>query len=398
MPDKVHLYVSEIQSIAAVPRVLETVAALTGLGFVCIAHVTTTSWTACAVHDRIGFGLAPGDQLDVATTLCQEVHATREPVIIDSVRDDPRYRNHMLPPLHGYQSYISIPLFRRDGPYFGTLCGFDPEPRRLSAGAVVSALNLFAELVSNQLDSERSLNAARLDLFAERDTAQLREQFIAVLGHDLRTPVNAILNRTELLARRHDDADSRRLLDRVRASALRIAELIDSVVDFTRGRMGDGLALDLRVHAEVDLVLEQVVEELRGAFPERAIVAQIAPSITLRCDPQRLAQLLSNLLKNALVHSDKNQPAVVRARIEDGRRADDHQRFVLEVSNGGPDLSPTTIADLFKPYWRATSRAGDDGLGLGLYIVDQIVRAHRGTMNVVSNHGVTTFTFSMPTL
>lgn len=390
MVDNVLQPVSEIQAIGAVPRVLETVAALTGVRFTCIAHVTATSWTACAVYDLSDFGLRPGDRLQSGSTVCQEVRETLEPVVIDNIREtSPHYRNY-IPLLDGYSSYFSIPIFRRDGQYFGTLCGFDRAPRHLSHPPTLATLTLFAELVSNQLDSALSLREARSDLLSERETAELREQFIAVLGHDLRTPLNAILNRVELLRRRHDDPNTVHSLDRIRASALRIEGLVDNVVDFTRGRMGDGLALDLRKHTGVEELLEQVVEELRGVYPDRTIIADIAPRLTLRCDAQRLAQLLSNLLKNALVHGDKLHPAVVTARIDAGAR------FVLEVSNGGPDLSPAVMSHLFKPYWRAISRTGNDGLGLGLYIVDQIVRAHGGTICVSSRDGTTTFTFTMP--
>lgn len=389
MPDSLSRHVKEIQSIAAVPRMLETVAALTGLRFVCIAHVTASSWTTCAVYDQLGFGLVPGAQLDVTTTLCEEVRDTREAVIIDSVRDSDCYRDHHTPRIYGFQSYFSIPIFRPDGFYFGTLCGLDPEPARLSEGAIVPALTLFAELVSRQLETERSLRETTSALLSERETAELREQFIAVLGHDLRTPLGAILAGAELLARRHNDPVTRQVVERMRSSTLRMAGLVDNVVDFTRGRMGSGLALDLSRHDDVDRVLEQVVDELRGAYPARAIDSSIARGIALRCDPPRLAQLLSNLLKNALVHGDPAQPVEVRAGI-------DGAGFVLEVSNTGPQLGPDIIDQLFKPYWRAISRPGDEGLGLGLYIVDQIARGHGGALGVVSEGGHTTFTFSMP--
>ena len=161
VPTHVADHVSEIQGIGAVPRILDTVAAMTGLRFVAIAHVTASSWTACAVHDRLDFGLRPGDTLDVDTTICSEVHATRQAVIIDSVRHSERYREHYTPRIYGFQSYFSIPIFRPDGFYFGTLCGLDPEPARLSDGATAATLALFAELISNQLESERSLRAAR---------------------------------------------------------------------------------------------------------------------------------------------------------------------------------------------------------------------------------------------
>lgn len=390
MVENVAQLVNEVQSIAAVPRVLETVAALTGAGFTCIAHVSASNWTACAVHDGIAFGIQPGDQLPTSITVCSEVHETLSPVVVDDVERCPAHHRHYITLLKGCRSYFSVPIFRRDGVYFGTLCGADRDPRRFSHGPTLAMLTLFAELISNQLDADLSLREARSDLLSERETAELREQFIAVLGHDLRTPLNAILNRVELLARRHDEPNTLHALGRIRASALRIEGLVDNVVDFTRGRMGDGLALELRKHSGMDEVLEQVVEEMRSAHPERLIRAEIMPRMTLRCDAQRLAQLLSNLLKNALTHGDKEHPALVTARI------DAHQRFVLEVSNGGPNLSANVIAHLFKPYWRAISRSGDDGLGLGLYIVDQIVRAHAGSIHVASRDGTTSFTFIMP--
>ena len=389
MPNSVASHIREIQSIAAVPRVLETVATMTGLGFVCIAHVTATSWTTCAVHDELGFGLQPGAPLDVTTTLCEEVRETRQAIVIDSVQDSELYRDHHTPRIYGFQSYFSIPIFRPDGEYFGTLCGLDPEPAALSAGATVSALTLFAELISRQLESDRSLRETRSALLSERETAELREQFIAVLGHDLRTPLSAILTGAELLARRSTDPTTDKVVERMRSSAMRMAGLVDSVVDFTRGRMGSGLALELDHRADVHLMLDQVIDELRGVYPDRKIGSSIARDIALRCDPQRLAQLLSNLLKNALVHGDAGQPIHVKADL-------DGASFVLEVSNAGPDLSPAIIAQLFKPYWRATSRAGDEGLGLGLYIVDQIARGHDGAIGVTSTDGRIAFTFSMP--
>lgn len=389
MPDSVSLHVSEIQAIESVPRVLETVAALTGLRFVCIAHVTSSSWTACAVHDRLGIGMRPGTRLDVSTTLCDEVRASRQPVVIDCVRDSERYCDHPAARAVGFQSYFSIPIFRPDGAYFGTLCGLDDRPARLSDGPLVPAITLFAELVSRQLDSERALREAHQALFSERETAELREQFIAVLGHDLRTPLSAILSRVDLLARRNDDPVTGQALARIRRSALRIDAMVDDVVDFTRGRMGSGMALDLQPHDGVDAVLEQAVDELRGVYPQARLDSAIAPGMRLRCAPRRLAQLLSNLLKNALAHGDAARPVQVRAAVDEGL-------FVLVVGNHGPDLDAATLKQLFKPYWRAVSRVGDDGLGLGLYIVDQIARAHGGAIGVASRDGRTTFTFSMP--
>ena len=379
--------VDEIQAISAVPKILETVAALTGLRFVCIAHVTDDSWTACAVLDKLDFGLAPGGQLDVTTTLCEEVRDCGRAVIIDSVPDSDQYRAHHTPRIYGFQSYFSIPIFRTDGAYFGTLCGLDPEPARLTDKVTASTLHLFAELISKQLDADTKLVEARADLSSERETAELREQFIAVLGHDLRTPLGAILLGTEVLALKHPDPASRPIVERIRRSATRMAALVDDVVDFTRGRMGSGIPMRMR-EASVDTTLEQVIDEMRGLYPRRLIEATIAPGLRLRCDPERIAQLLSNLLKNALVHGSAQAPVQVVAAMIGGE-------FVLSVTNTGPELPQGVIDGLFKPYWRAASRSGSEGLGLGLYIVDQIARAHNGTIEVSSKGGITVFLFRL---
>jgi len=380
--------VDEIQAIGAVPKILETVAAMTGLGFVCIAHVTDDAWVTCAVLDRLAFGLKPGDELDVTTTLCEEVRDTARSVIIDHVAESTQYAGHHTPRIYGFQSYFSIPIFRADGRYFGTLCGLDPKPIKLSDPVTVSTLHLFAELISKQLDAENRQQAARSDLSSERETAELREQFIAVLGHDLRTPLGSIALGADLLALKVADPALLPVVERIRRSARRMASLVDDVMDFTRGRMGSGIRLNLRRHDSVHLTLEQVIDEMRGLHPERVIAASIPDLLCLDCDPERLAQLLSNLLANALVHGNAGTPVHIDARQEDGK-------FVLSVSNEGQDLAPEIIGQLFKPYWRAASRSGSEGLGLGLYIVDQIARAHGGKIDVTSSAGRTAFTFTL---
>ena len=111
--------------------------------------------------DRLAFGLKVGDGLDVTTTLCEEVRDTGLTVVIDNVSTDTRYRDHHTPRIYGFQSYISVPLFRPDGEYFGTLCGLDPVAANLSAPAVLNSLALFAQLISRQLETERILAVAQ---------------------------------------------------------------------------------------------------------------------------------------------------------------------------------------------------------------------------------------------
>lgn len=381
-------YVREIEAISVVPKILETVASLTGLGFVAIAHVAEKSWTTCAVWDKLGFGLKVGDGLDVTTTLCEEVRSTRSSIVIDHVEVSEQYRDHHTPRIYGFQSYFSVPIFRRDGSYFGTLCGLDPNPMKLSARATVSTLELFAQLISEQLETERIHAAAQTDLLSERETAELREQFIAVLGHDLRTPLSAVHSGVELLGLRSRDPASVPILQRMRRSVGRMSALVDDLVDFTRGRMGGGIALNLRHERALDVQFGQVIAELREVHPEAEIVALIQSGIDLRCDPVRLCQMLSNLVKNAIVHGMPNTPINVLVTFTD-------KKFFMSVTNDGDALPPHVVQQLFKPFWRSPSSTPHEGLGLGLYIVAEIARSHAGTMEVTSLAGKVCFTFSM---
>jgi signal transduction histidine kinase len=389
MQDGISIDLASIQRIGAVPTILETVAAMTGLGFVCIARVTNDSWTACAVLDKLGFGLDVGDGLDVTTTLCEEVRDTGKAVIIDCVSRDDTYRDHHTPRIYGFQSYISIPIFRQNGDYFGTLCGLDPTPANLKTPAIVSSLTLFAQLISLQMDTDLQLADARGRLEDERETAELREQFIAVLGHDLRTPLGSILMAVEVARRKEPDARLLPLLDQIGRSARRISALVDDVVDFTRGRMGGGIALDLRREDNLNLVFEQVIAELRDIHPGREIDARLQPIGMLMCDPGRMGQLLSNLLKNALVHGAPDQPITVSAQHADGV-------FELTVSNAGSRIPDEIKRQLFKPFWRGSVKVAREGLGLGLFIVSEIARSHGGSIEVDTSGTRTSFIYKMP--
>ena len=98
------------------------------LRFAAVARVTEDSWTACAVLDRINFGLQVGGELDVTTTLCHEIHTSHETIIISKASEDRRYCDHHTPKMYGFESYISTPVFRTDGSFFGTVCALDPRP------------------------------------------------------------------------------------------------------------------------------------------------------------------------------------------------------------------------------------------------------------------------------
>ena len=378
-----------VARIKAVPTILEVVCAATGMGFAAVARVTPDRWVACGVRDGIAFGLQPGGELKIETTFCQEVRQSGQPVVINHVAEDETYREHPIPAMYGFQSYISVPIILPNGSFFGTLCAVDPRPARLQNPETIGMFTLFAELIAFHIDANAQLASSHATLLDERKTSELREQFIAVLGHDLRNPLSAISGGVELLRRSQLDAKASRMADVIQTSVVRIAGLIDDVMDFARGQLGSGLTLDLTENEPLAAVLHQVVGELRTSCPDRVIEAEIGFDVQIHCDPKRIAQLLSNLLGNALAYGAADMPIRMRAAIEGAV-------FELSVANGGDPIPSAAMERLFQPFARGAVRPSQQGLGLGLFIASQVAKAHKGTLTVVSSAEETRFTFRMP--
>ena len=382
--------VSAVASIGAVATILEVVCRTTGMGFAAVARVTEERWVACAVRDEIAFGLEPGGELKVETTLCHEIRAMGQPIVIDEVARNPIYADHHTPRLYGLQSYISVPIRLASGEMFGTLCAIDPRPNRLDTPETVGMFTLFADLIGFHLDAHQRLATSEAALLDERQASELREQFIAVLGHDLRNPLASIDAGARLL-HKHGPLSPKgaEIVALLQSSVRRMAGLIDNVLDFARGRLGGGFAISRNADEPLWPVLDQVVAELRAAWPDRQIVSDIVLPSPVDCDRERIGQLLSNLLGNALAHGAPLEPVRVRAAMEGGS-------FVLSVANSGNPIPSETLERLFQPFFRASGRGNHQGLGLGLYIASEIARAHGGTLDVGSTPEETRFTLTIP--
>jgi signal transduction histidine kinase len=371
-----------------VPTILEVVCRTTGMGFAAVARVTEDRWIACSVRDEIDFGLKPGGELKVETTICNEIRECREAVIIDHVAEDAVYSGHPTPAMYGFQSYISMPILLRDGRFFGTLCAIDPRPARVNTPETIGMFRLFAELIAYHLDAGEQVASSEASLLDERKSSELREQFIAVLGHDLRNPLTAILSGAELLEREPLSERGKHLSRLIQASAERISSMIGNLLDFARGRLGGGVPI-VRKPEALGPVLEQVVAEFRASRPGRMIAADFSLTGSVDCDGGRIGQLFSNLLANALTYGSFDVPVRVRAAIADGV-------FELSVANAGNPIPRAAQERLFQPFFRAAAQTGEDGLGLGLYIASEIAKAHGGALSVDSSIEETRFTFRMP--
>ncbi|MBW7925177.1 MAG: hybrid sensor histidine kinase/response regulator [Burkholderiaceae bacterium] len=240
-------------------------------------------------------------------------------------------------------------------------------------------VDVFVELY----EQRRQLYQRMLEL--ER-ALSLNEMMVAVLTHDLRTPLSAIAFTAELLLRTGSDDNVKQSALRLKSSTSRMSALITQLLDFSRIRAG-GLRIEPRP-VDLGAVVEGVVGELRQAAPDVRIELRIVGDARGTLDPDRIAQVASNLVSNALRHGKGDDGVRV---LVDGSRVDSLR---VEVENAG-SIEPVERTRLFEPF--RSTKSGREGLGLGLYIVDQFVRAHRGSVFVDADQpGRVVFGFSVP--
>lgn len=243
-------------------------------------------------------------------------------------------------------------------------------------------------LIDARKESDELKRALEERLQQERKNAELREQFIAVLGHDLRNPLASIAAGARLMLKAKTPEDALRLEAMMQSSVGRMAKMIESVMDLARGRLGGGISLSKAITA-VEPVLDQVVAELVAAHPEQRIETDFEVERPVFCDPARIAQLFSNLLGNAISHGAPHQPV----RVEASASA---EMFELSVANAGAAIPEQARKRLFQPFYRGEAHGPSQGLGLGLYIAAEIAKAHGGSIGVASSQAETRFTFQMP--
>jgi phosphoserine phosphatase RsbU/P len=359
-------------------------------GRIIYANPRAAGWLQSSLEALVGTKLS--DHFPIARRVYYETHLApllRMQGFFDEVAFDLRSSDGTLVPV-----FLSA-VERHDDSAKARFVCFTVSPaleRRIYERNLVTAKNVAASDNSRLLGELAEHARARLTveehLSSAQQAAALREQFIAVLGHDLRNPLAAIEGAMRLIAKTPLNERATTIIGMVHQSVARMAELIDNVMDFARGRLGSGLAVTLK-NTDLTPVLEHVIRELEVASPNRSILRGFDIPGTLYCDGKRIAQLLSNLLANALVHGAADGPVLVIARsVGDA--------FTLEVANSGAAIPQDAMDRLFEPFTREDTKASQQGLGLGLYIASEIARAHGGQLSVQSTDEETRFTLRIP--
>ncbi len=261
-------------------------------------------------------------------------------------------------------------------------------PHRAPDGRVVGLVALVQDINERRAEEER-----------RQRQAEFEQQLLGIVSHDLRNPISVISMNAGMLLRRGDAPPaSSKALARILASADRASRMVRDLLDFTQARLGGGIAISPRP-ADLHEVTRQMVDEVQTAFPEREV--RFAPTGDGRgsWDPDRLGQIVANLVTNALSYSPPDTPVMVQTRPREAGANREGDWLVLEVHNQGAPIPPEIIPGLFQPFKRGRDHGRDSqrSIGLGLYIVRQLVEAHGGTVEIESRAGYgTSFRVHLP--
>jgi len=245
-------------------------------------------------------------------------------------------------------------------------------------------------VVAKWIGTNTDIHDAKTALADLTERAQYEQRLIGIVSHDLRNPFSAIGLGLEALADCDLSPPARRIVERVTRSADRASRLVSDLLDFAKARIGSTIPINPKP-TNLREIVEQIVDECQAAAPNRVIRVGHIGDETGSWDADRIAQVISNLVGNALQHSKPNTPIVVESLIS-GSNA------VLTVANEGPGIAMDEMKRLFEPYQRGTNAAVRGGsMGLGLYIAREVIAAHGGTIEVESRpQATTTFTVRLP--
>jgi len=392
--------IDDIQSIPIVPTMLDFICQTTGMGFAAIARVTADRWLTCGVLDQINFGLKPGDELEVESTICHEVRQAKELVVIDHVKEDAFYCSHHTPLQYGFQSYISVPIIRKNGEFFGTLCAIDPKPNKLNNKKIIGMFAMFADLLAFHLNA--------IDLIESKD-AELKTKAVElqsyefVSSHDLQEPLRKI---QMFSSRLEDDSEilsegGRKYVKKIKSTAKGMRRLLN----------------DLLAHAEAENVrrelestdLADVVKKVESRLTELLVLCNgkiVTHNLgSLTAVPLQIEQLLYNIIHNSIMYRSPERDLVVTVTMNVHKGA----HFRIPRLTGNKDYCELTIADngigfakkhnkeIFKIFERLSSGKTNTSSGIGLAIAKKIVANHNGAILAEGKVGLgATFKIYLP--
>jgi len=405
----------DIEAVAQIPIInslLDVVCQTTGMGFAAIARVTEDRWVTCGVRDDIAFGLKPGDELQVRTTICNEIRHSQKAVVIDHVKEDPAFCDHHTPAMYGFQSYISVPIIRKDGSFFGTLCAIDPNPNKLNTPKIIGMFNLFSDLISfhlNALDEmrlqktfsdelekqvmERTVDLEDKVIELARTNKEL-QSFAYISSHDLQEPLRKI----QSFAARIMELEQKNLTDktkdyflRMQSAANRMQSLIEDLLAYSRTNTSER---KFEV-VNLDKVLDEVKSDLAEELEHVNGVIEKGEMCDVKIIPFQFRQLLHNLVTNSLKFYHPGTTPMMTIYCEVGKGSTfPHEKLVpdlkychISFQDNGIGFEQEYSDKIFELFQRLHGKLDYQGTGIGLAIVKKIVENHHGFISASSEPG-----------
>jgi sigma-B regulation protein RsbU (phosphoserine phosphatase) len=354
---------------------------------------------------------ADGTVLDANTTLCGWLHCHKHDLVgkarfqdLLTVGGRIFWQTHLQPLLRMQASVaeVKLELKRGDGPALPVMVNaaerawqgklllhvalFSAEDRHKYERELLLQRQRAEELAAQHARDQQALEAAHAEA---KDRAAFAEQLVGMVSHDIRNPLSVIQMSAILLERGVSAEQQKAAVARIARAVQRVQHLIGDLLDFTQAKVGGGLSIRKR-EADLHQAVADAVAELAVGFPDCVLRHERSGAGTCSADADRIVQAIGNLVANAASHGDKAQPITIRTEGE-------AQRFRISVHNGGRPIPPELVQHLFEPMVRGAGADGAQGVGLGLYIVSAIARAHGGEVFVESGEREgTTFRIELP--
>lgn len=248
---------------------------------------------------------------------------------------------------------------------------------RRSAWSFSRAYERLAGLLVSRRDLQRRLERTEISLAEALETGKSREELVSILAHDLRNSLHSIGFGAEMLTEQKLDMKTARYVESIKLSCARMKELIETVFDLTCARRIGGIPVYLENDGRLADELRHIVAEVQSAHSKATIDVDMDVGVSAVCDRRRIAQMLGNLLTNAVTHGKPN--TIVHVKVWDHPRA-----FEMSVSNTAPEITSSVSARMFQPFCKkeSASRSPSTGLGLGLYIAAEIAKSHGGSLEM----------------
>jgi signal transduction histidine kinase len=391
--------INNVQQIEIIPSLLEVVCRTTGMGFAAVARVTTDRWIACSVRDEIDFGLKPGGELRIETTICNEIRQSGNVVIIDHVANDEMYRNHHTPRIYGFQSYISVPIVLKDGEFFGTLCAIDPAPARLNNSHTIALFTMFADLISFHLESIEVLHASKRTInrlsTQATDVMEENRQYQFVSDHNLAEPLRKLCVFSNMLIDATENEGTpkiRHLAQKINASAEQFSMMMKDMSKYT-SLSDKGLT-----HERIDLsgVIAGVRTQLMDLIVHKNATVKSERLHEIRGVRFHIEQLFFNLIVNALTFNRPNVPPevivsshhILGNELNEMLGVDPAIRYLqIDVQDNGRGIEAPELEKIFYIFSKVSHTESVDGYGIGLAYCRKIAKLHSGFISVSSQPG-----------